>query len=80
MRDLPTFPRPCWTPERQRIFLHWLERTRSATEAAKRAGLSRESAHRLKARDPQGLFALMWDDIMARSFRIVWNHGVRPSR
>nr|WP_314441701.1 hypothetical protein [uncultured Sphingomonas sp.] len=79
MRDSPAPTRLSWTPERQRIFLHWLERTRSASEAAARAGLSRESAYRLRARDPGGLFALMWDDIMARPFRILWNHRVRPS-
>jgi hypothetical protein len=79
MRDSAPSPRPSWTPERQRVFLHWLERTRSATAAARKAGLSRESAHRLRARDPDGLFALMWYDIMARPFRVQWNHGVRPS-
>lgn len=79
MREFSAPPRPSWTPERQCLFLHWLERTRSATEAAARAGMSRESAHRLRARDPDGLFALMWKDIMARPFRIKWNHGVRPS-
>jgi hypothetical protein len=72
-----------WTPERQCLFLHWLERTRSATAAARKVGLSRESAYRLRGRDPQGLFALMWADIMARPFRIHWNagwsHMVRPS-
>ncbi len=78
MRDSPPSPRLHWTPERQRIFLHWLERTRSASQAAARAGLSRESAYRLRARDPGGLFALMWLDIMARPFRIVWSHRVRP--
>lgn len=79
MRDSASSPRPCWTPERQRVFLHWLERTRSASEAAGKAGLSRESAYRLRARDPGGLFALMWDDIMARPFRIDWGHRVRTS-
>lgn len=74
MRESVPPPRPSWTPERQRIFLHWLERTLSASEAAAKAGLSRESAYRLRARDPQGLFALMWDDIMARPFRIDWGH------
>ena len=70
--------RPGWTPERQRVFLHWLERTRSASAAAAHAGLSRASAYRLRARDPDGLFALMWDDIMARPFRIDWSR--RPAR
>jgi hypothetical protein len=80
MRDLPAPPRLHWTPDRQCLFLHWLERTRSATEAAEKAGLSRESAYRLRARDRGGLFALMWDDIMARPFRIHWGYRVSPSR
>ena len=74
MRDTPAPARPGWTPERQLVFLHWLERTRSASAAAAHAGLSRESAHRLRARDPGGLFALMWADIMARPFRIDYGH------
>jgi hypothetical protein len=79
MHAAPAPSRPSWTPDRQRIFLHWLERTRSTTKAAKKTGLSRESAYRLRARDPGGLFALMWADIMARPFRIMWNHGVKTS-
>lgn len=78
MRNPSASPRPGWTPDRQCLFLHWLERTRSATAAAARVGLSRESAHRLRARDPDGLFALMWADIMARPFRIHWGHRPRP--
>ena len=75
MRDSTTStPRPGWTPERQRDFLHHLERSRSATLAAARTGLSRESAYRCRKRDPGGLFALMWDDIMARPFRFVPGH------
>ncbi|GAA4031809.1 hypothetical protein GCM10022281_09280 [Sphingomonas rosea] len=55
-----------WTPQRQFLFLATLDRTRCATMAAKAAGLSRESAYRCRKRDPGGLFALMWDEIMAR--------------
>lgn len=78
MHDSAPTTRPSWTPERQCLFLHWLERTRSATAAAGKVGLSRESAYRLRARNPGGLFALMWDDVMARPFRIHWGHRVRP--
>ncbi len=39
--------------------------------AAGKAGLSRESAYRLRARDPGGLFALMWDDIMAAFYTLL---------
>ncbi|GLR46831.1 hypothetical protein [Sphingomonas astaxanthinifaciens] len=73
MRDSftsPSGPRTApigWTPERQCLFLSTLDRTRSATLAARAAGLSRESAYRCRKRDPGGLFALMWDEIMART-------------
>ena len=38
-----------------------LARTRSVTRAARAAGMSRESAYRLRNRDPDGLFAAAWD-------------------
>ena len=79
MREPLASDRPSWTPERQCLFLHWLERTRSASEAADRAGMSRESAYRFRARDPDGLFALMWTDIMARPFRSHRGHRVSTS-
>ena len=50
-----------WTPVRQLRFLEILLLTRSVTKAAGAAGMSRESAHRLRNRDPRGLFALAWD-------------------
>ena len=50
-----------WTPLRQLRFLEVLVLTRSVTEATAAAGMSRESAHRLRKRDPRGLFALAWD-------------------
>ena len=49
-----------WTVARQAHFLHILAVTRSVTSAARSVGMSRESAHRLRARDPSGLFAAMW--------------------
>jgi len=54
-----------WTVERQIAFLEMLARTRSVTAGARAAGMSRESAYRLRARDPRGLFAAAW----ARAFR-----------
>jgi hypothetical protein len=50
-----------WTADRQLRFLDAIARTRSVTKAAAFAGMSRESAHRLRSRAPDGLFALLWD-------------------
>ena len=58
-------PRSCrrdgWTATRQLTFLSELARTGSVTRAARAAGMSRESAYRLRKRDPHGLFAAAWD-------------------
>jgi hypothetical protein len=54
-----------WTPDRQLTFLDALARTRSVTAAARAAGMSRESAHRLRNRPGCGLFAALWDLILA---------------
>jgi hypothetical protein len=58
------FRRDGWTPARQLRFLDALARTRSVTRAAADAGMSRESAYRLRNRDPDGLFAAAWDRIL----------------
>lgn len=59
-----TCPERCrrdgWTAARQLAFLGALIRTRSVTAAARAAGMSRESAYRLRKREPDGLFALSW--------------------
>jgi hypothetical protein len=52
-----------WTPERQLRFLDMLSRTRNVTESAAFAGMSRESAHRLRGRPDGALFAALWDRI-----------------
>ena len=57
----PPVRRDGWTPARQLTFLHVLTRTRSVSAAARAAGMSRESAYRLRRRDPKGLFALAWN-------------------
>jgi hypothetical protein len=54
-----------WTPERQLAFLDALAGTRNVTKAARAAGMSRESAHRLRNRCDDGLFALLWDRMLA---------------
>jgi hypothetical protein len=55
-----------WTAERQLRFLAALCETRSITTAACTAGMSRESAYRL--RDRAELFAAFWDRIFAPAF------------
>lgn len=50
-----------WTPGRQLRFLDALAATRSITKAAAAAGMSRESAHRLRNRPDGALFAAIWD-------------------
>jgi hypothetical protein len=55
-----------WTPARQLRFLDALARTRSVTRAAVAAGMSRESAYRLRNRDPDGLFAAAWNRLLQR--------------
>jgi len=49
-----------WTVERQARFLNILAATRSVTKSARAVRMGRESAHRLRQRDPHGLFAAMW--------------------
>ena len=53
-----------WTPERQLRFLDALARTRSVTSAARAAGMSRESAYRLRSRKEGLLFAHLWGRLM----------------
>ena len=71
----PNSPRPLklrtkiredgWTAERQLRFLDMLSRTRSVTKAAAEAGMSRESAYRLRERREGALFAALWDEALA---------------
>lgn len=53
-----------WTGERQLAFLDTLVQTRSITRAAAAAGMSRESAYRLRRRPAGALFAAAWDRVM----------------
>lgn len=54
-----------WTPERQLRFLDALADTRSIAKAAASAGMSRESAYRLRNRRDGALFGLLWDHVLA---------------
>lgn len=53
--------RACWTPARQRIFLAALLETGSVARAARAAGMSRSSAHRLRERLAGTPFDRTWD-------------------
>src|SRR5438270_7001390 len=57
----PKTRRDGWTAERQLRFLDELARTRSVVSAAASAGMSRESAYRLRERKDGALFAGLWD-------------------
>ena len=59
-----------WSAERQLTFLQTLARTRSVTRAAAAAGMSRESAYRLRARPAGALFAAAWDKTLAQRSQI----------
>jgi hypothetical protein len=50
-----------WTPERQRLFLATLLATGNVTQAARAAGMSRASAHRLRRRLVDTPFDRTWD-------------------
>jgi hypothetical protein len=50
-----------WTLDRQAVFLGVLIHCRSVSRAAAAAGMSREGAYRLRARNPLGDFAQAWD-------------------
>jgi hypothetical protein len=54
-----------WTAERQIRFLDALASTRSVVNAAASAGMSRESAYRLRTRAGGVLFAALWDRVLA---------------
>lgn len=57
-----------WTAERQLRFLDALAGTRSVSRAAAAAGMSRESAYRLRDRRDGALFAALWDRILRPDF------------
>ena len=64
-RRQPKIRRDGWTAERQLQFLDALASTRSISKAASVAGMSRESAYRLRRRREGALFAALWDRALA---------------
>ena len=68
--NLPrSFRRDGWTPQRQLAFLDILACTGSVTAAARAAGMSRESAYRLRNRASAVSFAAAWDRVLAAPVR-----------
>lgn len=55
-----------WTPKRQAAFLAQLALTRSVREAARRVGMARETAYRLRQKPGAASFAETWDRILGR--------------
>lgn len=56
-----------WTPLRQAEFIGHLAETRSVAEAARRVGMARESAYRLRRRDWSESFCAAWDAALGKS-------------
>ena len=54
-----------WTPDKQRLFLATLLATGNVTHAARTAGMSRASAHRLRRRLADTPFDRTWDRALA---------------
>lgn len=55
-----------WTPLKQAEFIGELAETRSVTEAARRLGLTRETAYRLRRRKWSASFVAAWDAALGR--------------
>ena len=64
-----------WTAQRQGEFIGWLAQTGSVAEAARRVGMARENAHRLRRRAGAESFAHAWDAIEA-----YWKGETVPRR
>ena len=54
-----------WTPAKQRHFLTLLLELGSVSRAARAVGMSRSSAHRLRARLPDTEFDRIWSNALA---------------
>lgn len=55
-----------WTPARQADFLGALAETGSVLAAARRVGMARETAYRLRARAGAESFTAAWDAVLGR--------------
>jgi len=84
MGQTPKTRRDGWTVERQLRFLDVLARKRSVTRAAQAAGMSRESAYRLRGRD--ALFSALWNravkghKVELDASRYAWKNRRNPAK
>ncbi|TPG18500.1 LysR family transcriptional regulator [Sphingomonas koreensis] len=72
-----------WTPAKQRIFLAALVESGSVARAARAAGMSRSSAHRLRARLAGTPFDQAWNQALAlhaRQLADPFARGRSPAR
>ena len=69
-----------WTPARQAEFIGELAETRSVAEAARRLGLTRETAYRLRRRKWSASFVAAWDAALGKSESPGGNGLIRPAR
>lgn len=69
----PPLRRAHWTPAKQRIFLAALHDTGSVAYAAKAAGMSPSSAHRLRARLKGTPFDQTWAHVLGLHARRLAN-------
>ncbi|MFN3388890.1 MAG: hypothetical protein ACK40O_08145 [Allosphingosinicella sp.] len=74
-----------WTADRQRVFIEGLAQSGCVGKAAAAAGMSRESAYRLRRRAGAEGFAAAWDACLAARPRgtsspaLVWHRLVRKA-
>jgi hypothetical protein len=77
--NAPAAPvRQHWTPAKQRIFLAMLLESGSVARAARAAGMSRSSAHRLRQRLAATPFDRAWDRALALHARQIADPFARP--
>ncbi len=73
--DIPTVPlrtrRDGWTVARQRIFVAALAGGESVAAAARRVGMSKASAYKLRQRPQAAAFRAAWDGAVAQVWRQV---------
>ena len=60
-----------WTPERQRLFVEALADCGSVTEAAERAGMSKQAAYNLRRHPDAVAFRKGWDEALVDAWRRV---------